>query len=64
MTFEHAKFSGDVVSVSTTVAALFDMLPHAAALVSFIWACIRLYETQTFQGWIAKVKRLFARKEL
>jgi len=64
MTFEHAKFSGDVVSVSTTVAALFDMLPHAAALVSFVWACIRLYETKTFQVWIAKVKGLFARKEL
>lgn len=44
----------DGLSITTTVAALFQMLPHIAALLSVIWGVIRIYETRTVQQLLGK----------
>jgi hypothetical protein len=52
----------DVASVGTLIATLVDMLPAAAALLTFIWTAIRIYETDTVQGWFGKGKKNGAKK--
>jgi hypothetical protein len=37
-----------------SVAAFFGWLPQMTMLVTFIWSCIRLYETQTVQKLLAR----------
>ena len=44
----------DFASISTTVATIAGWLPAIAALISIIWGCIRIYETQTVQKWLGK----------
>lgn len=51
---EHLKMTIDGVSVATAVAALATWLPPLAALASLVWSLIRIYETQTFQGWVKR----------
>lgn len=51
---EHAKAAIDGLSVATAVATLAAWLPPLAALASLVWTGIRIYETKTVQGWIAK----------
>lgn len=51
---EHTKMALDGLSVATAFAALATWLPPLAALASLIWSAIRIYETRTFQGWIAR----------
>ncbi len=46
---EQIKFVGDALSVSTVVATIAGWLPALAALISFIWGCIRIYETKAVQ---------------
>lgn len=46
---EQFKQVADVGAVSTLIATLFSWLPSATALVTFVWICIRLYETKTIQ---------------
>lgn len=44
----------DVGAIGTGVAALFDVLPHAAALLSVIWLCLRVQNM-----WLAnKLKKM------
>ena len=33
-----------------------EMLPAVAALFTIIWTAIRIYETDTVQGWFGKGK--------
>ena len=42
----------DVLSISTVIGTLFDMLPHLAALASLVWSLLRIYETKTVQRFI------------
>lgn len=51
---EPAKTVVDVLSVSTALATIAAILPPLAALASLIWGCIRIYETRTVQGWLAR----------
>lgn len=51
---EHVKQIGDALSLSALVAVFFQYLPQATALLSFIWVCIRLYETKTVQRWLGR----------
>ena len=44
-----AKGAGDATSIGVALATLVEILPALAALASLIWACIRIYETQTVQ---------------
>lgn len=52
---EHVKTAVDTGAIGVLIATLFSWLPHATALVTFVWICIRLWETKT-------VQRLFGRK--
>lgn len=54
---EHAKVMIDIASITTVLGTLWGALPALAALFSLIWSIIRIYETKTFQGWIAKLKK-------
>ena len=51
---EHLKHLGDVMSVGLVIGALVNYLPVAAAVVSLLWAAIRLLETETVQLMFGK----------
>ena len=53
-TAETTKQAIDAVSIFTVVGTLSDMLPPMAAMVTIIWTGIRIYETDTVQGWLGK----------
>jgi hypothetical protein len=48
------KAAGDALSIATVLATLAQWLPAVAALASIIWSAIRIYETDTVQGWLGK----------
>jgi hypothetical protein len=54
---EAQKLCVDALSICTVLSTLALWLPPLAALVSFIWGCIRIYETKTVQSWLRKRKR-------
>lgn len=58
MTEHHdtAKHVVDALSVVTVVGTLVDMLPSIAALFTILWTAIRIYETNTVQGWLGRGK--------
>lgn len=56
MQHETAKTVVDVVSLSTIAMSLLDRMPAIAALAAFIWTLIRIYETKTVQGLVAKLR--------
>lgn len=51
---EGTKHAVDAVSVVTVLGTLADVLPAIAALFTIVWTCIRIYETETVQGWLGK----------
>ena len=53
---EYTKHAIDAISVVTVIGTLTDILPPLAALATLIWTGIRIYETQTVQGWLEKRK--------
>lgn len=60
MTHEHLtdgiKHGIDALSVVTLLGTLSSMLPSIAAAFTIIWTVIRIYETQTVQGWLGRKK--------
>lgn len=46
----------DIASVGVVVGTLAGWLPHVAAALSIIWMAIRIYETDTVQGWLGRKK--------
>lgn len=48
---------GDAIAVATVGAVLLQWLPVLAAGLTIIWTLIRIYETRTVQGWIAKWRK-------
>jgi len=54
---ETIKHVTDGLSIVTVIGTLADVLPALAALFSIIWSCFRIYETETVQGWLKKVKK-------
>ena len=46
----------DAVSVVTVVGTLMDMLPSIAATLTIVWTAIRIFETDTVQGWFGRNK--------
>jgi hypothetical protein len=54
---EGTKHVLDGLSLVTVLGTLIDWLPAVAALLSIIWTSLRIYETKTVQGWIARAKR-------
>ena len=51
---ETAKTVVDALSIVTVLGTLADILPAVAALFTIVWTAIRIYETQTVQGWLNK----------
>lgn len=51
---ETVKHLVDTASIATVVGTLTHMLPSIAALFSIVWSAIRIYETDTVQGWFKK----------
>ena len=54
---ESIKPLVDAVAVTTTASALVGWLPPAAALFTLVWTAIRIYETETVQKIVRKIKR-------
>tara|TARA_R110002012_G_scaffold46749_5_gene123194 strand:+ start:620 stop:790 length:171 start_codon:yes stop_codon:yes gene_type:complete len=48
---ESAKQIVDVMSVGTMLGTLGAVLPPISALFTIIWVGIRIWETDTVQGW-------------
>jgi hypothetical protein len=48
---ETAKQFIDGLSLITVVGTLTEMLPSISAILSIIWVGIRIWETNTVQGW-------------
>jgi hypothetical protein len=53
-TSETVKHAVDALSIVTVVGTLVDMLPAIAAVFTIMWTAIRIYETDTVQGWLGK----------
>ena len=53
---EPIKIAGDIVSVTTVVGTLAGVLPSIAALFTIVWTAIRIYETETVQGFLRRMK--------
>lgn len=55
---ERIKLTGDTLAIFGWVSALSGVLTEVfgllAAVLSFAWAAVRLYETKTFQGWLKR----------
>lgn len=48
---EGAKFGIDGLSLMAAFAAVAQLLPAIATLLSIAWSLIRLWETKTVQSW-------------
>jgi len=46
------KNLGDGLSIMTMIAAFAGWLPSLSLLVTIVWGCIRIYETDTVQRWL------------
>jgi hypothetical protein len=53
---EPIKIAGDIVSVTTVIGTLAGILPSIAALFTIVWTAIRIYETETVQGFLRRIK--------
>lgn len=50
------KLAIDTASVGVILASIAGWLPTIAALLSIIWALIRIWETDTVREWTNRVK--------
>jgi len=51
---EGVKHVVDGLSLVTVLGTLVDFLPAVAAVFTIVWTAIRIYETDTVQGWLGK----------
>ena len=51
---EAVKVAGDVLSFSTLLATIVNLLPTAASFLTVIWLLLRIYEMDTIQRWLGK----------
>jgi hypothetical protein len=54
---ESVKPLVDAVAVTTTASALVGWLPPIVALLTLVWTVIRIYETETVQNLVQKIKK-------
>lgn len=47
---DSAKTVGDILSLTTVVGTLMQVLPSIAAIFTIVWTVIRIYETKTVQA--------------
>ena len=55
---DQLKNIGDATSLTVVAGPLMSFLPPLAALLTVIWTCIRIYETETIQRLIRKIKKV------
>jgi len=48
------KLALDMLSITTLLGTLTQMLPHVAAILTIIWTALRIFETQTVQNMLGK----------
>jgi len=60
---ETTKHVVDVVSVVTVVGTLVDKLPAIAAMFTIIWTVIRIWETETVQAVVRRLRSKIRSKE-
>ena len=51
---EGIKHLLDALSIGTMLGTLFQMLPNIAALLTIMWTGLRIYESDTVQGWLKR----------
>jgi len=51
---EGVKHVADALSVTTMLGTLFQMLPNIAALLTIVWTTLRIFESETVQGWLGR----------
>lgn len=51
---ESAKTVGDILSLTTVVGTLMQVLPSIAAIFTIVWTVIRIYETKTVQAFLKR----------
>lgn len=51
---DSAKTIGDVLSLTTVVGTLMQVLPAIAAIFTIVWTAIRIYETKTVQAFLKR----------
>jgi hypothetical protein len=60
MSLDHvpgaAKLSLDFASIGIVAGTLAQLLPHIAALLTIIWTLIRIFETDTVQALVRRVR--------
>lgn len=54
---EGLKLVIDAISAGTVVGALMGILPAIAAVFTIIWTSIRIYETDTVQSLVGKLRK-------
>jgi chromate transport protein ChrA len=53
---EESKAIVDVLAIGGTVGTIAGILPPLAALITIIWTCLRIWETDTVQKLLNKQK--------
>ena len=53
---ETIKHVVDALSIITVLGTLADMLPSVAAVFTIVWTSIRIWETNTVQNWVKKLR--------
>lgn len=51
---DSAKTVGDILSLTTVVGTLMQVLPSIAAIFTIVWTVIRIYETKTVQAFLKR----------
>ena len=51
---DEGKQVADVAAGGVTISAVMAWIPEATALLSLVWVCIRIYETETVKKVIGK----------
>ena len=54
---EEAKTIVDGIAVSGGIASIVGWLPDITALLTIIWLSLRIWESDTVQGWMDKNDR-------
>jgi len=51
---EEAKTIVDGIAVSGGIASIVGWLPDVTALLTIVWLSLRIWESDTVQGWVGK----------
>lgn len=49
--------AGDIFFIAVVLGALVDFLPSLATVLTVVWMAIRIWETRTVQGIVARLRR-------